>query len=856
MASYTDAIAQFNPYVQQLPVELMAKVGMQKQAQYDQGVQKIQNYIDNIAGLDIYRNVDKEYLQSKLGELGNKLKTVAAGDFSNQQLVNSVGGMVNTVGKDSTIQNSVISTANYKKEHARMLKEYDAGKGAVQNNYDFEQQSRPWKEGTVAGESFNGRYSNYINYNKAWQDTLDKIKPGLTSKDFPFEQFVDAKGKIHTDKLAAAMTRISVEGVSSTQIQNALKATLTPEIENQIRIDANYKFKDVNGEDLKNHFTLNYDKAVQSIDKRIAAIKGYSKINGNDSGLTMKVDESIKELTDQKIQLKNDLLYNLKLADTDPSRAKTNIYKNAALSEFADGFSWEKRIEQLIDNPALQAQFERERINLTAQGQAETRRHNLVSEKQADEDFIFKKEVENRKYFGALSGFTDEFGDKTNQLKTPSQIVNDKIDGLNTNIAQDEALLKKVTGVDPDVAIKNYLNHPEKVKSEEAEVINRIIEARKQKKIQEKLKATVEEDVKKKHPEFNIDNYLGEADMGWNGMNVVTNGQKVHYTPRELMDFAKKYSNELDRATREQIGTTSGPNTNIKPILSLSKMLPKERMLAETYMKGGTSGSINNRLNSYFSAYTRYRKNLESFDAEVNKEMGQRGGQYLPQYTAVNAASAESNETYKNMVGIALARFDFENMGVRGGTSQMSSDDAKELNAKIHSADAGKLTYGFLNYGGEKSIVVNDGTKKYIVPVSDKLAAQVPELRKQSQTVDLAQQIGAIQAANGNYSTNPTGSFEDSHFSKNTLPNIKSLNIGADLKTPYYLEGTTPSSTQYIDMNLNLGDGVIVPLRVPGRFDASTATQFMNQINDKQVKELYLANPNISKEVKQLIKNL
>ena len=96
MASYTDAIAQFNPYVQQLPVELMMKVGMQKQAQYDAGVQKIQHYIDNIAGLDIYRNVDKEYLQSKLGELGKNLKTVAAGDFSDQQLVSSVGGLFKT----------------------------------------------------------------------------------------------------------------------------------------------------------------------------------------------------------------------------------------------------------------------------------------------------------------------------------------------------------------------------------------------------------------------------------------------------------------------------------------------------------------------------------------------------------------------------------------------------------------------------------------------------------------------------------------------------------------------------------------------------------------------------------------
>lgn len=848
MASYTDAIAQFNPYVQQLPVELMAKVGMQKQAQYDAGVQKIQSYIDNIAGLDIYRNVDKEYLQSKLGQLGNRLKTVAAGDFSNQQLVNSVGGMVNTIGKDAVIQNAVISTANYKKEHARMMKEYDAGKGSVQNNYDFDQQARPWRDGTKAGESFNGRYSNYVNYNKSWQETLSKIHPNLKAQDFPYEKFIDAKGKVHTDKLAAAMTRVSIEGVSSTQIQNALKATMTPEIENQLRIDANYRFKDVDSESLKNHFTGNYDNAIAQIDKRIAAIQGYSKINGNDSGLAMKVNQSVKELTDQKIQLKNDLLYNLKLAETNPERAKTNIYKNATLSEFADAFSWEKKIEELIANPALQAQFERERINLTAQGQAETRRHNIVTEKQAADKFIFEKEVENRKYFGALSQFTDEFGDKTNQLKTPSQIVNDKIAVYDATIAEHEATLKRVTGVAPEIAIKNYLNNPGKVKAEEADIINKIIEARKQKNIQEKLKTTIEEAVKKKHPEFNLDNYLKEADMGWNGLNVNTaTGQSLHYTPKELMEFTKKYSRTIDKLPKTEDGSII-PGASFDAAFSGTPL--RERILARSLFKGGPP-SLLRRLQGYKAAYEKYETKIKQFDEEVNAEMGRSMGQYLPQYTAVNTATPEANETYKNIVGIALSRFDFENMGVRGGTSQMSVEDAKALNAKIHSEDAGKLTYGFLNYGGEKSIVVDDGTKKYIVPISDKLAAQVPTLQKQSRTVDVAQNIGSIQMANRNYSTNPTGNFEDSFLLKNQLPNVRNMNIGVDLKTTY-----TPSSTQYIDMNLRLNNGDLVPIRVPGQFDASTAMDFLNQINDKQIKELYLSDPTISNEVKQRIKNL
>ena len=45
MASFTDNIPQFNPYVQQLPVEAMVSVGMEKQRRYDEGLQKIQSNI-------------------------------------------------------------------------------------------------------------------------------------------------------------------------------------------------------------------------------------------------------------------------------------------------------------------------------------------------------------------------------------------------------------------------------------------------------------------------------------------------------------------------------------------------------------------------------------------------------------------------------------------------------------------------------------------------------------------------------------------------------------------------------------------------------------------------------------------
>ena len=111
MASYTDKIPTFNPYVQQLPVEAMLKVGVYKQQKYEEGVQKIQTSIDNVAGLDIANPVQQQYLQSKLNSLGNNLKFVAAGDFSDFSLVNSVNGMTKQIVKDEDVINAVSSTA-------------------------------------------------------------------------------------------------------------------------------------------------------------------------------------------------------------------------------------------------------------------------------------------------------------------------------------------------------------------------------------------------------------------------------------------------------------------------------------------------------------------------------------------------------------------------------------------------------------------------------------------------------------------------------------------------------------------------------------------------------------------------
>ena len=214
MASFTDQISQFNPYISQIPVETMAKVGMQKQAQYDAGVQKIQSYVDNIAGMDVMHDADKKYVQSKLDELGSRLKTVAAGDFSNQQLVNSVGGMATQIVKDRNVENAVSSTAWYKKQASEMEKAIQEGKASIENIEDFNSQASAWLSSDKVGQTFRGRYTPYIDVKKKiLTDVIGKINPNIREEDIPWT--MNADGTPNVGQIAAVMTRISGEAVTA-----------------------------------------------------------------------------------------------------------------------------------------------------------------------------------------------------------------------------------------------------------------------------------------------------------------------------------------------------------------------------------------------------------------------------------------------------------------------------------------------------------------------------------------------------------------------------------------------------------------------------------------------------------------
>jgi predicted transcriptional regulator len=270
MASFTDLIPKFNPYIQQLPVEAMVSVGMDKQRRYEEGVQRIQSQIDQVAGLSVLRPIDKEYLQSKLNALGSNLKGVAAGDFSNFQLVNSVGGMVSQISKDPYIRAAVSSAQVDRENKEFMEKEKASGKLTPQNELHYLNQKKKYFQSGLKDDDgnpiqFSGRYVPYTDV----RGKLREIAKDIGVDENTVQNLFTPDGKVNK-----VMIETLTKGKDVNKVYNAFVNGLTPQDYQQLAIDGVYEYRNYGPEKMIESFRTSNDQFVATANDKMADIKG------------------------------------------------------------------------------------------------------------------------------------------------------------------------------------------------------------------------------------------------------------------------------------------------------------------------------------------------------------------------------------------------------------------------------------------------------------------------------------------------------------------------------------------------------------------------------------------------------
>ena len=344
-------------------------MGMAKQAQYDQGVQKIQNQIDRVAGIDIIKDVDKQHLQSKLNELGSKLKTVAAGDFSNQQLVNSVAGMTGQITKDETIQNAVYSTAHYKKEMARLQRDVDAGKSSPDNITNFQKKANVWLSSATPGEKFNGSYTPYFDISKFAKEQFDAVKPGGWSSDKIFEYNADGSQKFNIvrDKkgniiekspvLSPYMIKEEMEGRLPSEVKATINTIFSdPRVKQQLQITGEYNLAGVNEEGLVALVNGQRDNNIIAYEDLINELNLQKNLE-KDPAKKKQIDERIDEVSDMITNTAETYSTYAKEAMANPDAIRGKLYSESMSNTLTQMYGGIRKSIKVEQSPAYEMRF-------------------------------------------------------------------------------------------------------------------------------------------------------------------------------------------------------------------------------------------------------------------------------------------------------------------------------------------------------------------------------------------------------------------------------------------------------------------------------------------------------------------
>lgn len=767
MASFSDAISQFNPYVQQLPVDLMAKVGMQKQAQYDAGVQKVQQHIDNVAGMDVANPADKAYLQSKLGELGDNLKTVAGGDFSNQQLVNSVGGMATAIVKDPVIQEAVSSTSYYKKGVAAMDEARKKGTIGASNAYVFNKQAKEWLENPQAGSQFRGTYTPYVDVNKKVIDTISKIHSNANLKDIGY--VIKNDGTIDTTKILDALHKQGYEGVNEAQIRTVLNSTLDATDINQLHMDGAYNLKSYDRDALTRVATGDYEKSIKMYSAKLEQANKDLLI-ANTPAKVEQLNEVIDFYKtqlgdkDRKGALAEGYDNTLKLITENPDSARGKLYAKNYIDGIANGFAWAHIKDELETNPIKENFWKAKNYDLDIIRENNQERHRQVNDLIAQghlsnetlkiQHEIAKDQIGGQPYF---TGSGDAVTDNLESYKNFNSYVGNletENSGILTNLAKENSNNKtKLTARDIQVSIENGTFKP-KTEAQQRQY-DLYIRNRNTVANQRELLDQYENEASKE-----ISGGLNQKqalDKALSGAGPLTIGG-VTFSPKEVYNYLQK----------ERYISTPGPGGTVQSLgINTEGMTDREKLLfskmGARYRGGALGGGAtgNAVLDNYLGRIKNSINQFSDFTNKVNilvaKKLAPTTGIFRSEQSAVTFKDESAKDKFiANITNLAKANLDQKAAG--------PNHDPENMISLLTNKGAKDVDFQVRRQGSDYWIQVtdkNDPNKVERMKVDANFVASNPSLGQAFMNADV-------------------------DMSQLTLANAGSTNIFKDYKHAYY----------------------------------------------------------------------
>lgn len=298
------------PFVSSEPIpsidlNLMASVLQQKQSMFDANFEKAQSQLSTISSLDMLRDDDKQYRDSKLNELTKNLNKMN-GDFSDPNISSQIDNSISSIYSDSRILNAVSSTKSiralqegYKKmqSNPKMAKYYSDA------NYDADMaEVERYMSSTDPNDTYRGKSAptTFASYMPDLIKAAERLKPD------GYERLEDGTGGFYNT--------VSGTFVSQERIANNIMNVLDSNQKAQLARDANYlwgKKLNLQPPELVNKLTNTIDSRIADMNAAIKSLEGVKGTYGPDDAkkTQARIDaykKEVKELGTKKLKVEND----------------------------------------------------------------------------------------------------------------------------------------------------------------------------------------------------------------------------------------------------------------------------------------------------------------------------------------------------------------------------------------------------------------------------------------------------------------------------------------------------------------------------------------------------------------------
>lgn len=297
MANYLQTSISLPKYVPKYDLDTSAKISLAMEAQYEQGIDKIQGSIDQMSKLPIVNLADQQYLNDKLNSVTEQINQKAGVmNFRDKSDVRALTTLANSVSNDYRILNAVESSLIYQNDI--LLSEEDSKNNPYPNDANrwwMKTQQQKYKYSTDSKAVYTSSYNKAYDHIKNLNDLLHKTK-GLENVSATYSSA--GMGAVNLNTVSDPILRQKAQNIISDYYNNNIAAR------RQLGIETSMKYQNYTDEDFNKEVGK---KIEQQKNKYQIAINGFDAVL-NQSNLdenTLQYFQTQKKIAEDQLSLFN-----------------------------------------------------------------------------------------------------------------------------------------------------------------------------------------------------------------------------------------------------------------------------------------------------------------------------------------------------------------------------------------------------------------------------------------------------------------------------------------------------------------------------------------------------------------------